>query len=153
VGWLLGASVVGLLVLGVSGAIAALGDTLFPATSLAEGFQQDVSPTAHVLLRLRVLHPIIAVAMGALVVVASSVVARLRPSPEVRRGVWLLGTLYGAQLLVGLVNLALLAPVWMQLVHLLLADGVWIVLVRLCAAGLAVDAPREEAQVQLSPTA
>jgi cytochrome c oxidase assembly protein subunit 15 len=153
VGWLLGGSVVGLLVLGVSGAIAALGDTLFPAASLAEGFQQDVSPTAHVLLRLRVLHPIIAVGVGALVVVASSLVARLRPSPEVRRGAWLLSTLYGMQLLAGLVNLVLLAPVWMQLVHLLLADAVWIVLVRLCAAGLALDAPREEAQVHLAPTA
>jgi len=153
VGWLLGGSVVGLLVLGVSGAIAALGDTLFPATSLAEGLRQDVSPTAHVLLRLRVLHPVIAVGVGALVVVVSSVVARLRPSPEVRRGVWQLGTLYGVQLLTGLVNLVLLAPVWMQLVHLLLADLVWIVLLRLCAAGLAVDAPREEAPVQLAPTA
>ena len=46
----------------------------------------------------------------------------------------------------GLINLVLLAPVWMQLVHLLLADLVWIALVRLCAAGLAEDAPRAVTQ-------
>jgi len=46
------------------------------------------------------------------------------------------------QLLAGLVNLVLLAPVWMQLVHLLLADLLWIVLVLLAAATLAAD-PRD----------
>ena len=143
-GWLLGGSLVGVLVLGVSGAIAALGDTLFPATSLAEGFRQDLSPTAHVLLRLRVLHPVLAVVVGALVVFSAGMVARLRPSSAVRRAAWTLGVLYGLQLLAGLVNLVLLAPVWMQLVHLLLADAVWIVLVRLSAAGLALGAPRAD---------
>ncbi len=37
-----------------------------------------------------------------------------------------------AQLLAGIVNLVLLAPVGIQLVHLLLADLLWIVLVALC---------------------
>ncbi|OJT25208.1 cytochrome oxidase assembly protein [Archangium sp. Cb G35] len=147
-GWLLGGSLVGLLVLGVSGAIAALGDTLFPASSLAEGFRQDISPTAHVLLRLRVLHPVLAVVMGALVVFSAATVARLRPSPETKRAATQLGVLYALQLVAGMVNLLLLAPVWMQLVHLLMADMVWIVLVRLSAAGLAVGAPR----VDESPT-
>src|SRR5204862_5952385 len=52
------------LVVSVTGAIAALGDTLFPATSLAVGMQSDFSATAHFLLRLRVIHPILAVASG-----------------------------------------------------------------------------------------
>ncbi|HYO53384.1 COX15/CtaA family protein [Archangium sp.] len=141
-GWLVAGSLVGLLVLGVSGAIAALGDTLFPASSLAEGLRQDVSPTAHVLLRLRVLHPVLAALVGALVVFSAAMVARLRPSAAVRRAAMQLGVLYALQLVAGLVNLVLLAPVWMQLVHLLLADVVWIVLVRLSAAGLALGAPR-----------
>ncbi|KFA90973.1 COX15/CtaA family protein [Archangium violaceum] len=147
-GWLLGGSLAGLLVLGVSGAIAALGDTLFPASSLAEGFRQDISPTAHLLLRLRVLHPVLAVVMGALVVFSAATVARLRPSPETKRAAAQLGVLYALQLVAGMVNLLLLAPVGMQLVHLLMADVVWIVLVRLSAAGLAVGAPR----VDESPT-
>lgn len=153
-GWLVAGSLLGLLVLGVSGAIAALGDTLFPASSLAEGFRQDVSPTAHLFLRLRVLHPLLATLVGALVVFSAATVARLRPSPEVKRAALQLGVLYALQLVAGLVNLVLLAPVWMQLVHLLLADGVWIVLVRLSAAGLAQGAPRAEESPApgLSPT-
>ncbi|WP_375756112.1 COX15/CtaA family protein [Corallococcus exercitus] len=144
VGAVLGLSVAGMLLLGISGAVAALGDTLFPATSLAHGFEQDLSEAAHVLLRLRVFHPIIAVAMGALLVFGGRQVARLRPSPEVRRASTWLTAMYVAQLCAGVVNLVLLAPVTMQLIHLLLADCVWMCVVRLCAAGLAEDAPRLE---------
>ncbi|MFP2933894.1 COX15/CtaA family protein [Pyxidicoccus sp. 3LG] len=148
---LLGTSVAGLLLLGVSGAVAALGDTLFPAESLAHGFQQDMSETAHVLIRLRVWHPVLAVGTGALLVVVSRWVARLRPSAEVRRASTAIIIIYAAQLCAGLVNLVLLAPVWMQLVHLLLADFVWMALLSLCAAGLAADAPRAEALPENAP--
>jgi cytochrome c oxidase assembly protein subunit 15 len=37
------------------------------------------------------------------------------------------------QLLVGVLNLALLTPIGMQILHLLLADLLWIALVVLCA--------------------
>ncbi|MBZ4422966.1 COX15/CtaA family protein [Myxococcus sp. RHSTA-1-4] len=151
VGTLLGTSVAALLLLGVSGAIAALGDTLFPAESLAHGIQQDLSETAHVLIRLRVWHPVLAVVTGALVVLVARWVARLRPSEEVRRASTAIIIIYAAQLLAGVVNLVLLAPVWMQLVHLLLADLVWMALLRLCAAGLASDAPRALPVSQGSP--
>jgi heme a synthase len=150
-GALVVSGVTALTLLGITGAIAALGDTLFPASSLAEGFQQDLSETAHVLLRLRVLHPLLAIGVGALVVVVGSAISRLRPSEEVKRGAVLLGVLYALQLAAGVINLVLLAPVWMQLVHLLLADLVWISLVRLSAAGLAEDAPR--AELRPSPAA
>ena len=49
------------VIVGITGAIAALGDTLFPATSFSQGMQQDVSDTAHFLLRLRVFHPAFAI--------------------------------------------------------------------------------------------
>jgi heme A synthase len=45
-------------------------------------------------------------------------------------------SLVGIQLAAGLLNLVLLAPLWMQLVHLLLGDLLWISLVLLCAAML-----------------
>jgi heme a synthase len=141
-GVLVGTALAGLLLLGVTGAIAALGDTLFPATSFTEGLQQDMSETAHILLRLRVLHPLLAVGLGALLVAVGNVLARLRPSADVRRSATQLTVLYAVQLSVGLTNLVLLAPVWMQLIHLLLADLVWIALLRLCVSALAEDAPR-----------
>src|SRR5262249_7327258 len=52
------------IVVSITGAIAALGDTLFPASSLAEGVRQDLSGAAHFLLRLRVVHPVLAVLAG-----------------------------------------------------------------------------------------
>jgi len=136
------AALVGLVVLGVSGGIAALGDTLFPSSSLAEGFRQDVSGGAHVLLRLRVLHPLIAVAVGTLLLVTAGVCGMLRPGRSVRRTAVALAALVVVQLTAGMVNLVLLAPVWMQLVHLLLADAVWLAAVLLGGAALAEDAPR-----------
>lgn len=126
-----------MLLLGASGAIAALGDTLFPAGSLREGIAQDFHPTAHFLLRLRILHPLIAVGTGIYLVVLATVAALLRPGRRVRSMAITLATLFLLQLVAGLVNLILLAPVWLQLVHLLLADVVWINLVFLAAAALA----------------
>ncbi|HZJ53573.1 MAG TPA: COX15/CtaA family protein [Myxococcaceae bacterium] len=142
VGVLIPAALLGLVVLGVSGAIAALGDTLFPASSLAEGFRQDISGGAHVLLRLRILHPLLALAVGTLLLVTSVTCGLLRPGRSVRRAAVALGGLVLVQLIAGMVNLALLAPVWMQLVHLLLADAVWLAAVLLGASALAEDAPR-----------
>jgi heme A synthase len=131
-----------LLVLGMSGALAALGDTLFPARSLAEGFAQDSSPTAHLLLRLRILHPVLAALGASLLLATAAVVSVLRPSLPVRRGAVVLVCAVGAQLGVGLVNLALLAPVPLQLLHLVLADIVWLTVVALGAHALALDALR-----------
>jgi heme A synthase len=133
--WMAGISLGVVVLLGVSGAIAALGDTLFPAASLAAGFAQDWDPAANIFLRLRGLHPLIAAAAGAwlLFYSYSSAVAR----PGVRSQALTVAVCLCAQILAGVVNLLLLAPVWMQIVHLLLADLLWISLVVLCAAMLA----------------
>jgi hypothetical protein len=56
-----GVGLVGVILIGVTGAITALGDTLFPSSSLAEGFRQDFSQTSHYLLSLRIWHPVVAV--------------------------------------------------------------------------------------------
>ena len=117
------------LVLGCSGAIAALGDTLFPATSLRAGIAMDLSPLAHVFLRLRVLHPVLALAAGGIVFVMASVTRVARPSPRVRTFSRAVTLLFALQFGVGLANVTLLAPIGMQIVHLLMADATWIALV------------------------
>ena len=141
-GILFGASLIGVVALGVTGAIAALGDTLFPARSLAEGFRQDMATGAHLLLRLRVLHPLLAVAVGTLLLATAAVSAMLRPGRPVRRAAIALAVLVVLQLVAGMVNLALLAPGWMQLTHLFLADAVWLATVLLGASALADGAAR-----------
>ncbi len=125
-----GAALVMLLV-GVSGAVAALGDTLFPASSLVEGIVEDLSPTSHLFLRLRLWHPVLAVlGSGYMVWLAAALLRRTR-APSIRLLGLTLGALVVLQIGIGLLNVALLAPVWMQLVHLLFADATWIVLVLL----------------------
>lgn len=124
---------VGVLFLGVSGAITALGDTLFPAGSLSEGIRQDFEPTAHFLVRLRVWHPVIAVISGFYVTFMAALIAGLGEDKLLKKLAWLLVGLFGTQLMAGLINLVLLAPVWMQIIHLLLADLVWLSLVAFSA--------------------
>jgi heme A synthase len=134
--WAFGIGFFGLLIIGISGAITALGDTLFPSGSLVEGFQQDISPTAHFLIRLRVWHPVIAIVTGFYVVFLVLIVAGFKPERPVRVFAWILGALFLTQLLAGLINLALLAPLAMQMIHLFLADMVWISMVLFAATSL-----------------
>lgn len=131
--------IIGTLLIAVSGAIAALGDTLFPVSSLAEGLRQDLSPAAHFLIRLRVLHPLLAVGIGLYIVAAASYVNNfLRPGSErTKKLTSILTTLFLLQLGAGVLNVLLLAPVWLQLTHLLLADFFWITLVLTSASALA----------------
>ena len=126
--WMAAISLAFVLVLSVTGAIAALGDTLYPATSLAAGLLQDLHPGSNWLLRLRALHPLLALAVG--VWLAFYSITRIRSAKvtalRVIVVVWI-------QLMAGLVNFLLQAPIWMQIVHLLIADLLWISLVLLCA--------------------
>ena len=135
--WTLSIGLVGLIVLGVSGAIAALGDTLFPAGSLAEGIRQDFSSTAHVLLRLRVLHPFLAAVVGFSLIWIAWLVRERLTSQRVRRLCTVLMAVVVIQLAAGVANMLLLAPIWMQLVHLLLSDLVWISFILFGATTLA----------------
>jgi heme A synthase len=140
--WAWGLAIAGTLVLGMSGAVTALGDTLFPVNTLAEGLAQDISPTANFLVRLRVWHPFIAVAMAFYAVVLAQILRRQRPGAWVARLAQAQIVLFVVQCVAGAINVALLAPVWMQLVHLLMADLVWINLILLGAAAFGTPPPQ-----------
>lgn len=132
-GWVLALAFLAMLFLGASGAVTALGDTLFPASSLAEGWQEKFSPTAHFMVRLRLWHPLIAVAVGVYIIVVLGVVNTRQPDFLARRMSRVFTVLYFVQLASGALNVVLLAPIWMQLWHLLLSDLLWIVLVLFAA--------------------
>jgi heme a synthase len=127
--------------LSMTGAVAALGDTLFPSASLSAGLAQDFSASAHFLLRLRGAHPLLAVLLGLFLLYAASATVRARPSAAVKLMAAAVAGLALAQLAAGAVNVALLAPAWMQIVHLLLADLLWIALVILAANAAAAEEP------------
>jgi len=131
---LLGVGFLVLLLVGATGAIAALGDTLFPSSSLGEGFRDSFSRDSHPLIQLRKYHPLIAILGGLIVVGIARRAARIGEPGVVRTLAAGVTGLYLVQLLIGIVNLTLLAPVSLQLVHLLFADFVWIAFVLLSAA-------------------
>ena len=125
-----------LLLASSSGAVAALGDTLFPNATLAEALRADLSATSHLLIRLRIFHPMLA-ALAVLVLVGTA--WRMAGDEPVARSLaHLLGVAATVQIVLGILNVLLLAPVWLQLTHLLVADIVWISFVLLSAAALAV---------------
>jgi heme A synthase len=125
-----------MLVLGISGAVTALGDTLYPASSLGEGLQQDFSPTAHFLIRLRVFHPTIAILVSLYLILAAGRIRSMTADRTTALISRILVIFILLQVGAGFLNVYLLAPIWMQLVHLFLSDGVWISLVLLTASAL-----------------
>lgn len=134
----------GVLVLGISGAVTALGDTLYPATSLAEGLQQDFSPTSSLLLRLRLFHPLIATSVGLYLTLIIGLANYLRPSSLLLRFSRWVAFLFVAQMALGFLNVYLMAPIWLQLVHLALADALWIAVILSTAAALGEGVQRVE---------
>jgi heme a synthase len=118
------------LVVGVSGSLAALGDTLFPATSLRTAFLQDFSSDSSWLLRLRWLHPALSLMAGAFLLWLVYLGAR---SQMHRRLSLTVGALVLVQFALGIGDIVLLTPTAMQLLHLLGADLLWVSLVVLLA--------------------
>jgi len=109
--------------LGISGAIAALGDTLFKAPTLSYGLTQELSANAHFLIKLRIFHPVLACLWVFLGFLWSQKLLNHAALLKIR-GIFI-GTLV-LQFSLGFLNWILLAPIAMQLVHLLVADAVLI---------------------------
>jgi heme A synthase len=114
------------MLIGITGAVAALGDTLFPANSLRESFAQDFTSGAPALLHFRIMHPILAVTASAYVL---WVIFRMALGQTRRPRIAIaLAALFCAEIALGIINVLLLAPVWLQILHLGVADLLWIVL-------------------------
>jgi cytochrome c oxidase assembly protein subunit 15 len=120
------------LVVGVSGSLAALGDTLFPASTLRAAFAQDIDAHSPTLLRLRGVHPLSAFIAAAFVI---WLIVRARREGAVANSNLILALL-AIQFVLGIGDVILLAPTWMQILHLLGADLYWVALVVLSASVL-----------------
>jgi cytochrome c oxidase assembly protein subunit 15 len=134
-GWAV-AGLAATILVGVSGSMAALSDTLFPASSLSEAFAQDFAAGSPALLRLRLLHPVSAL-VAALFVMWLLMRSRMRDAQtkptRTTRLAYLTVSLLALQFVLGIADILLLAPAWMQLLHLLGADLYWVALVLLAA--------------------
>jgi cytochrome c oxidase assembly protein subunit 15 len=121
-------SLLAAVAIAVTGSITALSDTLYPVSSLVNGFAADFSSASPILIRLRALHPAIAIIGAIYIAMAAS-----RHKSNFAHAV---EALVALQMATGLLNLYLLVPVWMQIVHLLFADLLWIALVLFTASAL-----------------
>ncbi|MGI4853168.1 MAG: COX15/CtaA family protein [Janthinobacterium lividum] len=117
---------------GATGSIAALADTLFPSPSLGAALAADFAANSPLLIRMRWIHP----AASALSVLACLwMVSYLRQQGRAGSANLLLANV-GLQVLIGVANVLLLAPTWIQVLHLFGADIFWISLVALAVPAL-----------------
>jgi cytochrome c oxidase assembly protein subunit 15 len=123
--WLVWLTVTATILMGATGSLAALADTLFPSASIQAGLAEDFAANAPLLVRMRWMHPA-ATLIGAICVVLLAAKVQTKLSRAV---FWLLMI----QIVLGIADVLLLAPIWMQILHLLGADLYWIVLVGLAA--------------------
>ncbi len=123
------------LVVGVTGSLAALGDTLYPSTSLRSALAADFSSSQHLLLRLRLVHPVSAFIAAAFIawLLFQCVYGVRAQEGQQRKLASLLAGLIALQFALGFLDVVLRAPVWLQVLHLLGADVLWVVLVVLAA--------------------
>lgn len=129
---LVGLGMTATLVVGVSGSLSALGDTLFPSASLRAAFAAEINASSPWLLRLRGVHPLSAAIAGGFVL---WIIVQGRLEGKIRFPA-LLGGLLVLQFVLGVADVLLLAPTWMQIVHLLGADLYWIALTGACTSML-----------------
>ena len=135
-------SVLFTLVVGATGSVAALADTLFPSPNLRAALAEDFSSAAPLLVRMRWMHPASVLFAG---LAALLLCFRYRERVAAKA----LAAILFAQVLVGTLTVVLLAPVALQVLHLLLADLYWIALVAVVSVELASAATASAAPFSL----
>jgi len=122
-----------LLLVGVTGSLAALGDTLYPARSLHTAFAQDFAAGSSWLLRWRWTHPTFAFLASIFLIWILVRAAQRNEQWDNRSLSAVVLILLATQYVLGVLDVVLLAPVWLQVAHLLGADALWAALVVLTA--------------------
>jgi heme A synthase len=144
-GWLLIGGGIGVVVIAASGGVTALADTLFPSDSIASSLAESLDSAEHFLTRLRVAHPLIAIAVGLVLFWIARSIGADRTTGRIIMG------LVTLQFIAGLTNVLLHTPLWLQIVHLILADVLWVTYVVFSAEVLSED-PRRVLSPSVSET-
>ncbi len=125
------------VVTSATGAITALGDTLFPVASslpMAERAWDDLSSGSHFLVRLRIIHPVVAICGAVCLTIVARLTRMRSPARVTSVASKALTAFVHTQVLLGFGNILLKAPGFMQLIHLFMANCVWVALVVLVAS-------------------
>ena len=124
-----------LIVIGASGALNALADSLFAPESVLGGIRDELDPDAPFLVQVRVFHPVLSIVLGLGVAYIAQTLSRDASEGTRRFGVIILGLIV-LQFFVGITNIFLLTPVEVQVIHLAMADAIWIAYVLFGASWL-----------------
>lgn len=133
VSWL---SLLAMILLAVSGAVIALGDSLV----YIEGLSPDDSLVVATLMSVRIYHPIFAILVSVFLLLVSRYLAKARPSPRASRASLALLILVLIEVAVGITNIVLKVPVAVQLIHLLVATLMWLTVTFMTFFALSEDA-------------
>lgn len=128
-----------MLVIGTSGALNALADSLFAADSVLGGVRDELDPDAPLLVQIRAFHPLLSIILGLTVAYIAQTLGRDAEEGTRRLSAIVLG-LVVAQFFVGIANIFLLTPLETQVIHLAMADAIWIAYVLFAASLLAEPA-------------
>jgi cytochrome c oxidase assembly protein subunit 15 len=135
-----------LLLIAATGATTSLADTLFAADSLSEGIRADFARESEFIVRLRIVHPILAMSGGVLM---AWFAWRHMDEAEAAGHPWparfvFFGVMTQAAL--GFTHVALLTPLATGLLHLFIAQTLWLALMFLALVllrpGAAPTTPR-----------
>lgn len=124
------------MLISMMGAVSALGQTLFPALpeqTIVEHVTADPYADTPYPMLLRMVHPLLAVAVAMAMIAWAQRVAEQFSGRTRTAAHWMLGFVV-AQVVIGFGNVALNAPGWMQLVHLGVGNGLWLSLVAVLAS-------------------
>ena len=110
----LSSKVILFLIICMTGAIAALSTTLFPSISLLEGILKDFHEDSHIFLKLRILHPLLAVSIAGYLAYYFFDKNKTRLALE-----------FFIAIIIGIVTLLTLSPIGLKLTHLLMAHYIW----------------------------
>ena len=138
-----------ILLVGITGSIAALSHMIFPSGTIAEGIAKDFSPTSNILLRLRLLHPITAILTSVFMIFLTGWLTKESGKERlVVRWSNVLSIMVLVQIAFGSLTLLTLAPIAMQLGHLLFVDVIWISYVMFAASFLSSEKPAESVEMK-----
>lgn len=137
--WLVGGAAV-IVVLGATGALNAIADTVFPSESVTGSLEEKFGSTAPLLSNLRIIHPIVAVAGGIFV---AWIAARGAQGASLvsKRLASAVSIIVLSQFFIGIANIFFLTPLSLQVLHLMVADVLWIVYMIFSMSLLADDVP------------
>ncbi|WP_246845914.1 heme A synthase [Bdellovibrio sp. ZAP7] len=119
-----------IVALGTTGAWAALSNSLFPTDNIMEGLLADLSSDSHYLIRLRGLHPVLAVVGAGSLALFFWLKAQTTENVLLKKKSVQMSVILIVQILFGFSTLFLHAPTWMKITHLCLAQVIWVVLLQ-----------------------